>query len=503
MDLVLTIDVGSTNMKGLIIDAEGKNVEKQVREITLASEGIFAGHEPMELLNSFSFMLRYFGKKYGEKIRAISITTYNHSTLLVDNEGTPLSRVITHHDRRAAEVEQELLKKVDPYDLYKETGAPPIFVFMPYKLYWFMKKEPKTFQETRYFLFCKDYLLWKSNLVSEPCIDIATASGGGIVNLKKLRYSERVLNLLGIDEKRLPKLYEGGMSLSPITSKAANEYGFNPNTEIILATFDGAAQNFSLGLTNKGAILNIGTTGVIRKLSKQIVLDKSLDMRFFTYYAANGFYVVGGASNSSGDSLRWFRDNFGQVETMVSSVAGMDAYKILDMEAEKVPAGSEGLIFLPFLSGERFPYRDPNLVSVFFGISRNCRKAHFVRAIMEGVGYVLRAIQDALSENSISLDEVYFAGGGSKSKLWAQILADILNTSINVVEKGEDATNYGAAALAFNALRIASIEEFSSRWAKVKEIINPVSNNRATYEENYATFVKLVKIVREVKKKTN
>ncbi|MGC9085880.1 MAG: gluconokinase [Thermoproteota archaeon] len=501
MSLVLTIDVGSTNMKGLVINTEGKVVDRQVREITLYLEDMFAGHEPRELLESFTFMLKYFGKKFGKDIEAISTTTYNHSMLLVNHKGEPLTKVITHHDRRAAEVEQELLKKIDPYELYKETGAPPIFVFMPYKLYWFMKKEPQTFQEARYFLFCKDYLLWKSGLIREPYIDLATASGGGVVNLKKLKYSEKVLDLLGVDESKFPKLHEGGKSFDFVPPKVAEEYGFNSNTKIVLATFDGAAQNFGLGLTEKGTVLNIGTTGVIRKLSKQVVLDKSLEMRFFTYYAANGLYAVGGASNSSGDCLRWFRDNFGQVETIAGNIIGKEAYSIFDLEAEKVPAGSEGLIFLPFLTGERFPYRDPNLVGAFFGISRSCKKAHFIRSIMEGVGYVIRAIGEALLENSVSLDEVYFVGGGSKSKLWAQILADILNTQINVVVGGEDATNYGAAALAFNALGLIKIEEFSSRWVKIKEKVAPIAKNRTVYEENYAMFAELVKLMKNTKKK--
>ncbi|MEM3258487.1 MAG: FGGY family carbohydrate kinase [Thermoproteota archaeon] len=500
MDLVLTIDIGSTNMKGLILDVNGKVVDKQVYEIKLYLEDKFAGHDPKELLEAFIFMLRYFGKKYGKKIEAISTTTYNHSMLLVNKDETPLTKVITHHDRRAAEVEQTLLKKTEPYELYKETGAPPIFVYMPYKIYWFMKKEPKIFQETRYFLFCKDYLLWKSNLIREPYIDLATASGGGIVNLKKLNYSEKVLSLLGIEESKLPKLYEGGKILDAISPKAVEEYGFSSDTKIVLATFDGAAQNFGLGLSEEGTVINIGTTGVVRKLSKQVVLDKSLDMRFFTYYAANKLYAVGGASNSSGDCLRWFRDNFGQIETIAGNIVGKDPYNIFDLEAEKVPAGSEGLIFLPFLTGERFPYRDPNLVGAFFGISRSCKKANFVRSIMEGVGYVIRAISEALSENSVSLDDVYFVGGGSKSRLWAQILADILNVSINVVSGGEDATNYGAAALAFNALGLSSIEDFSNKWVKIKEKITPIVANRAVYEESYALFIKLVNLTRNIKK---
>ncbi|MEM3569941.1 MAG: FGGY family carbohydrate kinase [Thermoproteota archaeon] len=134
-------------------------------------------------------MLDYFGKKYGRSIEAIAVRTYNHSVLLADKDGTPLTRVITHHDTRAAEVEKELLEKADPYELYEETGAPPIFVFMPYKLYWFMKKEPSVFKEARYFLFCKDYLLWKTGLTSEPYIDIATASGGSLTlgNLSTVR----------------------------------------------------------------------------------------------------------------------------------------------------------------------------------------------------------------------------------------------------------------------------------------------------------------------------
>lgn len=502
MSLVLTIDVGSTNMKGLVISDDGKVVDRQSHEVTLYLENKFAGHGPEELLKSFTFMLNYFGKKYGRSIEAISVTTYNHGMLLVDENGTPLTKVITYHDTRAAEVEKELLEETSPYGLYEETGAPPLFVFMPYKLYWFAKKEPQTFKKARYFLFCKDYLLWKSGLIKEPHIDIATASGGGVINLKDLKYSKKVLNLLGVDENKFPKLCEGGKIFDTIPLKVSEEYGFNPSTKIVLATFDGAAQNFGLGLTEKGTVLNIGTSGVIRKLSKKVVLDKSLEMRFFTYYAANGFYALGGASNNGGDCLKWFVENFGQMESLAGSIVGRDPYSILDLEAEKVSPGSEGLIFLPFLTGERFPYRDPDLTGAFFGISRGCSRAHFIRSIMEGVGYVIKAISDALSENSISLDEIYLVGGGSKSRLWAQILSDIIGSRINVVAKGEDATNYGAAALAFNALSLISIEEFSSKWVDVKEKILPLEKNRTVYEENYATFVELVKLLRNTGRKS-
>ncbi len=501
MSLVLTIDVGSTNMKGLVISSDGKVIERLVHEIRLYLENRFAGHEPKELLECFTFMLNHFGKKYGGSIEAIAVTSYNHSMLLADKNGTPLTRVITYHDTRAAEVERELLEKANPYEIYEETGAPPIFVFVPYKLYWFMKKDPSVFKEARYFLFCKDYLLWKTGLTSEPYIDLATASGGGVVNLRKLKYSEKVLNLLGIDENRFPRLCEGGEIFNTIPPKACEGYGFNPDAKIVFATFDGAAQNLGLGLTEGGTVLNIGSTGVIRKLSRKMVLDKSLEMRFFTYYAANGLYALGGASNSGGDCLRWFRDNFGQMETLIGSNVGKDPYSILDLEAEKVSPGSEGLIFLPFLTGERFPYRDPSLTGAFLGISRRCGRAHFIRSIMEGVGYVIRAIAEALSENSISLDEVYLVGGGSKSRLWAQILADILGSGINVVEMGEDAANYGAAALAFNALSLSSIEEFSNKWVNVREKVVPIEKNRMVYEENYDAFVELVKLLRSLKKK--
>lgn len=501
MDSVLTIDVGSTNMKGLIINDGGEVIDRKVHEITLCLKGKFAGHEPEELLKSFTSMLNYFGKRYGRGIKAISVTTYNHSMLLTDKEGVPLTKVITHHDIRAAEVEQELLKEVDPYELYKETGAPPIFIFMPYRLYWFIKKKPKIFKEAKYFLFCKDYLMWKSGLIMEPYIDLATASGGGIVNLEKLKYSEKVLNLLGVDESNFPKLYEGGKSLGIISRKASNEYGFDPDTEIVLATFDGAAQNIGLGLTEKDTVLNIGTTSVIRKLSEKIILDKDLNMRFFTYYAANGLYVVGGASNNGGDCLRWFRDNFGQIENLAGATMGKDPYSILDLEAERAPPASDGLIFLPFLTGERFPYRNPNLIGAFFGISRSCGRAHFIRSIMEGVGYVIKAIADALSENSVSLGEVYFVGGGSRSRLWAQILSDILDSKINVVTKGEDATNYGAAALALNALDLVSIKDFSNKWVNVKEKVMPIKENKTVYRESYATFIELVKLMRSIREK--
>ena len=170
MGLVLTVDVGSTNMKGLVVDEGGRVAGKRTYEITLAREGGFIGHDPKELLEALVWMLSYFGRRYGKETVAIVVTTYNHSLLLSDGEGKPLTPVITHHDWERASFEG-FLEKVDPYSLYRETGAPPIHIFMPYRLCWFLRNKPDLIRKARYILFCKDYLLWRSGLIEEPYID--------------------------------------------------------------------------------------------------------------------------------------------------------------------------------------------------------------------------------------------------------------------------------------------------------------------------------------------
>ncbi len=482
---VLAVDIGTTNVKAAVVDESGKVLRAASRELTLLSpEPGAAEHSPREILAAVEETSKLAAR--GLEVDAVALSCYQHGLIVVNSRGEPLTNALTHMDWRAARYVAEVEKRCDAVELYRRTGCPPLFVYALPKILWLKSERLGSSAESARFLLVKDFVVARA--VGEPYVDYGNASGSQLFNINSLRWDDLALEVGGLSENQLAEPVEGSKALCELQGAGAELFSVKPGTLLVLGTFDGAAQNLGLGAEGpEEAVLNLGTTAVVRLLGRAPVLDES-GMRTFCYYAADGRWAFGGSTNNGGSVLRWFRDALGGLEVAATEALGVDPYDLLCGEAERASPGSSGLVFIPFMAGERFPFRDPYARGVLLGLRYDHRKPHVVRAFMEGVAMVVRAITEALEDLGYRPAKLLGGGGGLRSRLWAEIIASATRTPVARVKGGEYASNAGAAALAFKALgAVRDVSELGWR-ADVTDVIQPDPAAALVYDEVYRRF---------------
>jgi len=485
MQFFVSVDVGTSSIKGCIYDENLSPLRSYSVEIPPIVNDQGYEHDPRLVYRSFTDIIKYLVKDYDNKITAFSFDTYNHSMILLDNEDKPLTNLITGMDLRAGKYVHEWQSRDDPIEIYRETGCPPLFIYLPTRILWLRKERPEILTKTRKILSIKDYLMMQ--IFGVPYLDYGTASGNGILNIKKLKYSDRVLSDLGMSESELGILVEGQKVLERLPKGFLREVNISRgDVALVPSTFDGAAQSFGLkSLFPKGTI-NLGTTAVVRTLSEEAKVDYNELMRFFCYYAAGGRFALGGSSNNCGSLLKWLKGTFFESEETVAAQTGLSAYELMDIQASRAPAPGS-LIFLPFIHGERFPFRSSNLAGVVFGLKSHHKRSHIIRAAMEGVAFTLKSICEALSENNLSLKEMSIAGGASKSDFWVQVIADILGTKILKPSYADNLSCLGNAVLAYSSLFSEPLEKIKYE-NPIEKIFCPNFERSCIYDQKYHAF---------------
>jgi len=489
---VLAVDVGTTNVKAAVVDEGGRVLRAAQRELTLLSpEPGAAEHSPREILAAVAETSKLAAR--GFEVDAVALSCYQHGLMAVDAKCEPLTNALTHMDWRAARYVAEVERRCDPAELYRRTGCPPLFVYALPKVLWLKSERLGSAAGSARFLLVKDFVVAKA--VGEPYVDYGNASGSQLFNIRALEWDDLALEVAGLDESQLAAPVEGSEALCELPGAGAELFSVKPGTPLVLGTFDGAAQNLGLGAEGLGeAVLNLGTTAVVRLLGRAPVLDER-GMRTFCYYAAAGRWAFGGSTNNGGSVLRWLRDALGGLEVVAAEALGADPYDLLCGEAERAPPGSSGLIFIPFMAGERFPFRDPYARGVLLGLRYDHRKPHIVRAFMEGVAMVVRAIAEALADLGFKPARLLGCGGGLRSRLWAEIVASATRTPVARVRDGEHASNVGAAALALKALgAVRDVGELGWR-AEVADVVQPDPALAEVYDAVYRRFVEAYRLL--------
>lgn len=487
---VLAVDIGTTNVKAAVVDENGKVLRAASRELALISpEPGAAEHSPREILAAVEETSRLAAR--GFEVDAVALSCYQHGLMVVNSRCEPLTNALTHMDWRAARYVAEVEKRCDPTELYRRTGCPPLFVYALPKILW-LKSERPAFAAAR-FLLVKDFVIAKA--VGEPYVDYGNASGSQLFNIRELRWDDLALEVAGLSEEQLAEPVEGSETLCELPGAGAELFSVKPGTPLVPGTFDGAAQNLGLGAEGpEKAVLNLGTTAVVRLLGRIPVLDEK-GMRTFCYYAAAGRWAFGGSTNNGGSVLRWLRDALGGLEVAAAETLDADPYDLLCAEAERAPPGSSGLVFIPFMAGERFPFRDPYARGVLLGLRYDHRKPHVVRAFMEGIAMVVRAIAEALANLGFKPARLLGCGGGLRSRLWAAIVASSTRTPVARVRGGEHASNVGAAALAFKALgAVRDLDELGWR-AEVADVVQPDPALAEVYDVLYEKFTEAYRLL--------
>jgi len=439
-----------------------------------------------------------------DDIACVGLSGQMHGAVLLDKAGEVVRPALIWCDQRTEKQSRELAEKFSTERLIQLTSNPPLTNFTLTKLLWVRENEPHLWDRVRYIMLPKDYVRFR--LTAERAIDQADASGTLLLDVASRAWSAEVLSGTGIDESFLPKLYESPDVVGKLHAEGAASTGLKAGTPVVAGAGDQAAGAVGMGIVRAGVVsATIGTSGVVFAATDRPALDPQGRLHTFCH-AVPGRWHVMGVTQAAGLSLRWFRDTFGvcRPEFERDTGAGQfepgtrDPYEFLSEEAQKAPPGAEGLLWAPYLMGERTPHLDPHARGALVGITPSHHRGHIVRAILEGVAFSLKDSFSIFREMNVPVKQIRLGGGGARSPLWRQIQADVYAHDIEIVEAEEGAA-YGAAILAATgAKHFLSVDEACDQVIRVAARVSPDAVSSAILEKTYAAFRRLYPALRSI-----
>jgi len=499
MRYIIGIDIGTTNTKAVAYTDEGVVLQSAgVSYPVFSDESGRHELDPELLLEAVISTLRAVREKTVDKaeLAGVSFSCAMHSLIAVDAAGKPLTRAITWADLRPAKYAKELKESAAGRRIYRQTGT-PIHAMSPLcKLLWLKATAPELFGRAARFISIKEYIWWR--LLGSYAVDHSIASATGLLDIRSFDWCEEALAVAGIHAGQLSELVPGTFMASGVQPEFRS-LGLPDGLPFIIGGSDGCLANLGSSAIRPGeTALTIGTSGAIRMTASAPEYD--VRERIFSYILTERQYVCGGATNNGGNVIQWYTAGLlgakagssGAGKTGLSGAPGetTDPLDHWVKEADTVPAGCEGLVFLPYLRGERAPVWDADAKGVFFGIRSVHEQPHFMRAILEGVSYSLYQVGASLEETIGPIQHIYASGGFTRSKTWLQMIADVFFKRVYVTGIA-DASAIGAAMMGFYALGIIADLEASAGLVKVVETYEPDAGRHAVYQENFRIFTEL------------
>ncbi|BAD76226.1 gluconokinase [Geobacillus kaustophilus HTA426] len=496
-DVVIGIDIGTTSTKAVVFDEQGRVLASHAIDYPIIQPHPgFAEQDPDELFAAVVQAVGAVTIRHGirpEQVKAMGLSAAMHSIMALDESGQPLTRLLIWADNRSVAQAERLLKEQNGLAIYRRTGT-PIHPMSPLaKLLWLREERPDVFHQAHRFVSVKDYVLYR--LYGDYVADHSMASATGLFQLDTLDWDEEALALVGIRRDQLPRLVPATHVMTGMRREWAEKMGVAPDVPVVIGASDGVLANVGVGAVLPGeAAITIGTSGAVRTIAAKPTTDEK--GRTFCYALTPGYWVVGGPTNNGGILLRWLRDEFGAQEREVAKKLGMDPYDLLTKYAERVPPGSEGLVFLPFLSGERAPYWNANARGTFFGLGLHHKREHFIRAVMEGVCFSILSVALAIRDATGPMSEIRVSGGFAKSPFWRQMLADMLGKPL-IVPQTHEASALGAAAVALHALGELPSLEMVKPWIGTTARHEPNEAHTLIYAELFDLYARLYERLKE------
>ncbi len=494
---VLGIDVGTGGTRAVIMDDRGGIVASATAEHEpFASPKIgWAEQQPQDWWRAARLAVRQAiaqGKLQKEQIACVGFSGQMHGAVMLDGSDQVVRPALIWCDVRTEKQCQELSQQIGFERLIQLTCNPPLANFTLTKFLWTRENEPENWSRVRSVMLPKDYVRFR--LTGERAIDVADASGTLMLDVARRQWSAEVLQAVEIDRAILPNLYESPEVCGKISAKGAEETGLAAGTPVVAGAGDQAAGAVGMGIVAPGVVsATIGTSGVVFAATDRPALDPAGRLHTFCH-AIPGRWHVMGVTQAAGLSLRWFRDTF------MSSCAqdGADPYERLTAEAATTPAGADGLLWAPYLMGERTPHLDPNARGVLVGLTASHTRAHVVRAILEGVAFSLKDTFTIFSEMNLPVKRIRLGGGGARSSLWRQIQADVYGDEVEIVEAEEGAA-YGAAILAgVGAGLWPSVDKACESVVRVANRVQPNAANVSAMESNYAAYRRIYPAMKSI-----
>lgn len=493
MRYLIGIDLGTSATKTVLFDEEGKIIASASQEYPLYQpQNGWAEQKPEDWKEAALTTIAKVVKESGvdkEEIKGLGISGQMHGLVMLDKEGEVIRPSIIWCDQRTAKECEEITEKVGRERLIEITANPALTGFTASKILWVRNHEPENYAKCRHILLPKDYVRYI--LTGEFATEVSDASGMQLLDVPNRCWSDEVLEKLEIDKSLLAKVYESVEVTGTILPEIAERTGLSVHTSVVGGAGDNAAAAVGTGIVREGrAFTTIGTSGVVFAHSDKVTIDKKGRVHTFCCAVPGAWHVMG-VTQGAGLSLKWFRDNFCQDYMELAKQEGKDAYDYINADVAETPVGSNRLIYLPYLMGERTPHLDPDCRGVFFGLSAIHTRKDMLRAVMEGVSYSLKDCNDILKEMGVEVDEMMACGGGGKSPIWRQMLADMYNCKVKTVTAKEGPA-LGVAILAGVGTGIyESVEAACEKVLKIDKECTPISENTKQYAAYHKIYQEL------------
>jgi len=483
--LLLGIDVGTGGSRAVVINETGQIVASATveHEPFASPQTGWAEQDPDDWCRASIAAIREVVSHDNvspDEIAAVGLSGQMHGSVLLNERDEVVRPALIWCDQRTDKQCEQLTQQIGAEQLIKLTCNPALTGFTLPKMLWVRDNEPQAWQQVRSVLLPKDYVRFR--LTGDKATDVADASGTLLLNVAERKWSDEMLAATEIDVSLLPTVFESPEITGTISSSAAELTGLRAGTPVVGGAGDQAGGAVGIGIVQPGAVsATIGTSGVVFAATNSPALDPKGRVHTFCH-AVPGRWHVMGVTQGAGLSMRWFRDQFG---------AGMgegDPYDRMTEEAAQVESGSNGLLWAPYLMGERTPHLDPHARAALVGLTASHTRAHVIRAIMEGVAFSLRDSFEIFNEMKVPVETIRLGGGGARSALWRQIQADIYGRAVATVEAEEGAA-YGVAMLAGVGVRTwPSVDAACAEVVRTRDRVEPDATSKKTLDRQYKTY---------------
>lgn len=486
MKYLLGLDIGTSGVKGLIASVDGSFILSRTCTYPLFTPNSgWAEQNPEDWWNSTKDVISkvlYDSSINPGDILGISLSGQMHSSVFLDEKNEVIRKAILWSDTRTSKQCKEIYERAGGVSsLFKHVSNPALEGFTAPKILWLRENEPCNYEKVRKVIMPKDYIRYK--LTGEIFAEESDAAGTLLFDVKNRKWSQEVLENLQIDRSMLPEVIKSVDVAGKITKDIEMLTGLKVGTPVIAGGADNACGAVGSGIVKDGRVLvSIGSSGVVLAQSNSSNAYENSNLHLFNHSNPDKWYMMG-VMLSAGMAYKWMREKL-----FIDENSG---YEQLNEIATSVKPGSEGLLFLPYLYGERTPHADAHARGVYFGISGLHDKRHFVRSLLEGVTFGLKDSLELIKKQGIGINEIRIIGGGARSELWQQILADIFDTEISLLNV-EEGPAFGAALIA--GVGIGAYENFQEATEsiiKIKKVVSPDKNSSKVYDEYYKIYTKL------------
>ncbi|MHA4812129.1 gluconokinase [Flavitalea flava] len=488
MKCIITIELGTNGVRVFAFDLSGRVIgSMKGYHPTFHPEPDTSEQDPEQIFITTLYLLKNLLNEFIHpkkcKVACICFSSSMHSVLAVDKNGNPLGNAITWADNRAKKEAQELRRSALGKNLYDATGT-PIHPMSPLlKIAWIRRHDKERFTHTSKFLSIKSYIVHQ--LTGEYMMDHSIASATGLLNIHKVAWEPDALKYAGITAAKLPDLVSVFTSSGKLKKAYQQSLGLPAETKILIGSSDGCLATLGDGVKGEGkATITIEDSGAVRVIGSSVLKDER--MRFFNYLLTENCYVSGGPTNNAGVIFEWFARQFGDFTNPYDVENSM--LQLIE-EASKVPAGSDGLLFLPYLLGERAPIWNANARGSYFGLNIKHERNHFVRATIEGILYEIYSIGKILGEQR-NIKSLSVNGSFGTIPFWTQMIADMFNKPVRV-RKNSHSVSFGAYLLSATEMGIYKSLDDAALTVELPDIYRPDKQRHAVYADYFGIFEKL------------